>query len=175
MSTVRSPRPLSHWHFGFYNPHAIGAGRLAPLSHDSLVATSSSLINFSSRAFSRWVHMDLTWGPHLESFLLPAVPLPGRPPYPRRLRLGTCPRPGALGMSGLLQWGLLAVCASLVPMQAMACTIHRRPLDFGYLCITRENPEGYPRACPPWHTPRLPRIWKLTPCPESIISLFNLY
>ena len=60
MSTVRSPRPLSHWHFGFYNPHAVGAGRLAPLSHDSLVATSRSLINFSSRVFSRRVHVDIT-------------------------------------------------------------------------------------------------------------------
>ena len=90
MSTVRSPRPLSHWHFGFYNPHAVGAGRLAPLSHDSLVATSCSLINFSSRAFSRWVHMDLAWGPHLESFPLLASsgalgrsgPVSGRCPRP---------------------------------------------------------------------------------------------
>ena len=82
MSTVRSPKPLSHWHFGFYNPYAIGAGGLAPLSHDSLVATSSSLINFSSRAFSRWVHMDLTWGANLESFPLPAFPPAWPSPLP---------------------------------------------------------------------------------------------
>ena len=90
MSTVRSPRPLSHWHFGFYNPHAVGAGRLAPLSHDSLVATSCSLINFSSRAFSRWVHMDLAWGPHLESFpLLASSGALGRSGPVS----GMCPRP----------------------------------------------------------------------------------
>ena len=90
MSTVRSPRPLSHWHFGFYNLHAVGAGRLAPLSHDSLVATSCSLINFSSRAFSRWVHMDLAWGPHLESFpLLASSGALGRSGPVS----GMCPRP----------------------------------------------------------------------------------
>ena len=38
MSSVASPRPFSHRHFGFDNPHALGAGRLSPLSHDSLVA-----------------------------------------------------------------------------------------------------------------------------------------
>ena len=38
MSTVGSPRPFAHRHFGFDNPHALGAGRLSPLSHDSLVA-----------------------------------------------------------------------------------------------------------------------------------------
>ena len=70
MSTVGSPRPFAHRHFGFDNPHALGAGRLSPLSHDSLVAISCSLINFSSRAFSRWVHMDLAWGLHLESLPL---------------------------------------------------------------------------------------------------------
>ena len=74
MSAVGSPRPFALRHFGFYNPHAVRVGRLAPLSRDSLVAISGSLIDFSSRAFSRWVHMDLTSGAHLESFLLPAVP-----------------------------------------------------------------------------------------------------
>ena len=65
MSTVGSPRPFAHRHFGFYNPHALGAGRLSPLSHDSLVASSCSLFNFSSRASSRWVHMDVTFESHL--------------------------------------------------------------------------------------------------------------
>ena len=65
MSTVGSPRPFAHRHFGFDNPHALGAGRLSPLSHDSLVAMSCSLINFSSRASSRWVHMDVTFESHL--------------------------------------------------------------------------------------------------------------
>ena len=79
MSTVGSPRPFAHRHFGFDNPHALGAGRLSPLLYDSLVAISCSLINFSSRASSRWVHMDLTWGPHLESFPLYRTSLlPGR-------------------------------------------------------------------------------------------------
>ena len=64
MSTVGSPRPFAHRHFGFDNPHALGAGRLSPLSHDSLVAMSCSLINFSSRASSRWVHMDVTFESH---------------------------------------------------------------------------------------------------------------
>ena len=83
MSTAGSPMPFSHQHFGLDNPHAVGAGRLSPLSHDSLIATLCSLINFSSRASSRWVHVDLTLGPHLESFLLPAAPsIPGRSPFP---------------------------------------------------------------------------------------------
>ena len=50
MSSVGSPRPFAHRQFGFVNPHALGAGRLSPLSHDSLVAMSCSLINFSSEA-----------------------------------------------------------------------------------------------------------------------------
>ena len=103
VSTSRSPRQFSHRQFDpcnphvesacllsevlgrchigtldFYNPHAVGAGRLAPLSHDSLVATSCSLINFSSRAFSRWVHMDLTCGSHL-ALSLSLLPLPLAP------------------------------------------------------------------------------------------------
>ena len=100
MSTVGSLRSFAHRHFGFDNPHALGAGRLAPLSHDSLVATSCSLINFSSRAFSRWVHMDPTCGSHV------------------------------------------ALSLSLLPL-----------------------PPGYPFSSP--------RGWDLTPCPESIISLFK--
>ena len=71
MSTVGSLRPFAHRHFGFDNPHALGAGRLSPLSHDSLVAMSCSLINFSSRASSRWVHMDVTFEFHLP-FLCPS-------------------------------------------------------------------------------------------------------
>ena len=75
MSTVGSPRPFAHRHFGFDNPHALGAGRLSPLSHDSLVAMSCSLINFSSRASSRWVHMDVTFESHLPlSVSLPDLP-----------------------------------------------------------------------------------------------------
>ena len=38
MSSVESPRPFSHWQFGFDNPHALGEGRLSPLSYDLLVA-----------------------------------------------------------------------------------------------------------------------------------------
>ena len=64
MSTFGSPRPFSLWQFGFYNPHAVRVGRLAPLSHDSLVAKLCSLFNFSSRAFSRGIHTDLTSGAH---------------------------------------------------------------------------------------------------------------
>ena len=80
MSTVGSPRPFAHRHFGFDNPHALGAGRLSPLSHDLLVAISCSLINFSSRASSRWVHMDVTFGSHLAlSLSLPAFPPPPLP------------------------------------------------------------------------------------------------
>ena len=70
MSTVGSPRPFPFRHLASDNPHAVGGGPLAPLSYDSPVANSCSLINFSSRAFSRWVHMDLAWGPHLEFFPL---------------------------------------------------------------------------------------------------------
>ena len=97
MSTVGSPRPFALRHFGFDNPHALGAGRLSPLSHDLLVAISCSLINFSSRASSRWVHMDLTLGPHLESVLLPAAPsIPGRsrpsPAAPQNLGIDTLSR-----------------------------------------------------------------------------------
>ena len=175
MSTVRSPKLLSHWHFGFYNTHAIGAGHLR---HSRMIRSSPlrapllTLVAGPSPGGSIWTSLGV---PIWSLFPSRPFPLPGRPPSPPRLRLGTCPRPGALGMSGLLQWGLLAVCASLVPMQAMACTIHPRPLDFGYLCFTRENPEGYPRVCPTRHTPRLPRIWELTPCPESIISLLKPY
>ena len=90
MSTVGSPRPFAHRHFGFDNPHALGAGRLSPLSHDSLVAISCSLINFSSRASSRWVHMDVTFGSHLA----PSCPFPPSPPFslpPRVGELTPCP------------------------------------------------------------------------------------
>ena len=83
MSSVGSPRPFAHRHFGFDNPHALGAGRLSPLSHDSLVAMSCSLINFSSRASSRWVHMDVTFESRLPlSVSLPDLPCapPRRPP-----------------------------------------------------------------------------------------------
>ena len=83
MSTVGSPRPFALRHFGFDNPHALGAGRLSPLSHDLLVAISCSLINFSSRASSRWVHMDVTFESHLPlSVSLPALPCapPALPP-----------------------------------------------------------------------------------------------
>ena len=86
MSTVGSPRPFAHRHFGFDNPHALGAGRLSPLSHDSLVAILCSLINFSSRAFSRWVHIDVTLGSHLA----PSCPSPP-PPFPRGWELIPCP------------------------------------------------------------------------------------
>ena len=96
MSTVGSPRPFAHRHFGFDNPHALGAGRLSPLSHDSLVAISCSLINFSSRASSRWVHMDVTFGSHLAlSLSLSALPcaLPPTPrPSPPRLGIDTLSR-----------------------------------------------------------------------------------
>ena len=98
VSTSRSPRRLSHRQFGLCNPHResacllsealgrshigildlttlTGAGRLSPLSHDSLVAMSCSLINFSSRASSRWVHMDVTFESHLPlSGSLPDLP-----------------------------------------------------------------------------------------------------
>ena len=98
MSTVGSPRPFPHRHFGFYNPHAVGGGRLAPLSYDSLVANSCSPINFSSRAFSRRgphrLHFVSLWG-------LIWDPPPSRPspirrppcPLPPMLRCGRCPRP----------------------------------------------------------------------------------
>ena len=90
MFTVGSPRPFAHRHFGFDNPDALGAGRLSPLSHDSLVANARSLIiNFSSKDFSRWVHtrMDLTSGSHLA---LPALPRPI--PCPRAWELTPCPK-----------------------------------------------------------------------------------
>ena len=91
MSSVASPKPFSHRHFGFDNPHALGAGRLSPLSHDSLVAILCSLINFSSRASSSFVHMDVTFGSHLTlSLSLPALssaPL-SFPPPPSPPRLG---------------------------------------------------------------------------------------
>ena len=200
VSTSRSPRQFSHRQFDPCNPHGESACLLSEVlgrCHIGILdfTTLTQLVRVDLRR-SRTIRSSLLRPPLLTLVAGPSpggsiwtslgvpiwslfpsrpFPLPGRPPSPPRLRLGKCPRPGALGMSGLLQWGLLAVCASLVPMQAMACTIHPRPLDFGYLCITRENPEGYPRACPPRHTPRLPRIWKLTPCPDSIISLFKLY
>ena len=85
MSTVGSPRPFAHRQFGFYNPHAVGGGRLAPLSYDSLVANSCSPINFSSRAFSRWLHID----PTLSHFWVSSVVLSP----PQKLRFGMCPRP----------------------------------------------------------------------------------
>ena len=101
VSTSRSPRPFSHrqfglcnphresaclvsealgrshiGNFGFDNPHALGAGRLSPLSHDSLVAISCSLINFSSRASSRGVHIDS----RLSHFGVSSGTLPSPPP-----------------------------------------------------------------------------------------------
>ena len=36
MSGAESPWPFSHWQFGFDNTHALGEGRLSPLSYDSL-------------------------------------------------------------------------------------------------------------------------------------------
>ena len=133
MSVVRSPRPLSHWHFGFYNPHAVGAGRLAPLSHDSLVATSCSLINFSSRAFSRWVHMDLAWGPHLESFPLLASsgalgrsgPVSGMCPRPIKAPIDRTMISAHFGLrrdSGLI-WGPGPVWACFWPVSSCPCLV----------------------------------------------------
>ena len=92
MSTVGSPRPFAHRHFGFDNPHALGAGRLSPLSHDSLVAMSCSLINFSSRASSRWVHMDVTFEAHLPLSVSLPSPLGSSPPSPPRLGIDTLSR-----------------------------------------------------------------------------------
>ena len=172
--TSRGPRRFSNRQFDPCNPHVESACLLSEvlgrchigildfttltqlvrvdLRHSRTIRSSPlrapllTLVAEPSPGGSIWTSLGV---PMWSLFPSRPFPLPGRPPSPPRLRLGKCPRPGALGMSGLLQWGLLAVCASLVPMQAMACTIHPRPLDFGYLCITRENPEGYPRACPP--------------------------
>ena len=43
MSGVESPWPFSYLQFGLDNPHALGEGRLSPLSYDSLVAICAFL------------------------------------------------------------------------------------------------------------------------------------
>ena len=109
MSTVGSPRPFAHRHFGFDNPHALGAGRLSPLSHDSLVAISCSLINFSSRAFSGWVHMDPTCGSHVALSLSLLSPPRFSLLLPQRLGFDTLSRKYHFSIQTLLNLSLIHI------------------------------------------------------------------
>ena len=98
VSTSRSPRRFSHRQFGLCNPHResacllsealgrshIGILDLTTLTHlvrvdfrhsRTIRSSPCSLINFSSRASSRWVHMDVTFESHLpRSVSLTAFP-----------------------------------------------------------------------------------------------------
>ena len=122
MSTVGSLGLLSRWQVGFYNPHAVGAGRLAPLSHDSLVATSCSLMNFSRRAFSGWVHMDPTCGSHL-ALSLSLLPLPPGFPFssPRSWELTPCPESIIFLFKLYKGFIYICCCLSLALVQIQIC------------------------------------------------------
>ena len=151
-----SPLSFTHLRFGIVNPYGT-----------SCVSTSRSPRRFSHRQFG-------LCNPHRESACLLSEAL-GRSHI------------GILDLTTLTHLVRVDFRHSRTirssPFRAPLLTLVAGPLPGGSIWTSLWVPIWSLFSCrplPPFPAvppspPRLPRIWELTPCPESVISLFKLY